>query len=173
MGREGWRQLPAWGPQEPPPPAAVFVSAPRLERERQRRQRSSVAPFISRGAGGRARRRGPLAAPAGPRRFLPPGRERAHVLPGPEAPEAGDRCPEPEARGGRAPGLLCTERAGPERPWRRRPAAPSGSGKLDPAPHPGRGNFHSRRYLVTRPRCHPGRSEECERVFSVWAARLC
>lgn len=56
-----------------------------------------------------------------------------------------------------SPGLLCTERAVRERPWQRWPVAPRGSGKPDPALRPGRGNFHSRCYLVTRPRCHPSR----------------
>lgn len=42
-------------------------------------------------------------------------------------------------------------------------APPSGSEKPDPAPRPGRGNFHSLRYLVTRPRCHPtGRKSASE-----------
>lgn len=109
------------------------------------------------------RQPGPLAVPAGPRQFLPPGRERsARAAPasGPERrrrPGTPAQSRAPSVRGPNARASLCTERAVRERPWQRRPVAPSGSGKPDPAPLPGRGNFHSRRYLVTRPRCHPGR----------------
>lgn len=69
---------------------------------------------------------------------------------------------EPRVCGGRAPWppLYRARRRGEA--LAEAPAAPSGSRKPDPAPRPGRGNFHSRRYLVTRPRCHPSQSEECE-----------
>ena len=163
VGRERREAVPRAGA----PGAAVAARSGFLRSaglEDGRRRRSNAAPFISCGAGGRARLQGPLAASAGPRRFLPPCRELAHVLPGPAAPEAGDPCPEPSPGrvGAGRPASFCTERAGRERPWRRRLAAPSASGKPNPAPRPGRGNFHSGRYLVTRPRCHPSGSEECK-----------
>lgn len=82
------------------------------------------------------------------------GRTCCPGLPPTAAPEAGNPYPERSSRAA----FVWSGR--PAEAWRRRPAAPSGSGKPDPAPRPGRGNFHSLRYLVTRPRCH--QSEECK-----------
>lgn len=97
--------------------------------------------------------------------FFPPGVRRTCCLglPSPAALEAGDLPgAEPRVCGGRAPWppLYRARRQGEALAEAR--AAPSGSRKPDPAPRRGRGNFHSRRYLVTRLRCHPNQSEECE-----------
>ncbi|KAF7484586.1 Hypothetical predicted protein [Marmota monax] len=111
---------------------------------------------------------GPVLLPAGRGVGGCPGltvssarRSGAHVRPGfppRAAPEAGD----PRRAGPRAfgaePGLLCTEPAGPGRGSRRAELLRDAR----PAPRLGRGNFHSRRYLVTRPRRHPDGSQECE-----------
>lgn len=93
------------------------------------------------------------------------GRHGAHVLPGPPARSgAGSRRPfpgaEPLVYGSQAPGPPLY---GARRRGEALAAPPSGSEKPDPAPRPGRGNFHSLRYLVTRPRCHPtGRKSASE-----------
>lgn len=133
-------------------------------------------PFISRGTGGpspAAEAAEPRAAPA----LTAPAsssRPRAHVLPRAwrrRKPGTPARSRARSVRGAERPGLLCTERAGrPGEALEEAPAAPSGSGKPAPAPRPRRGNFHSRRYLVT-PRRHPTEgARECECVGRMHAA---
>ncbi|KAJ8775619.1 hypothetical protein J1605_001339 [Eschrichtius robustus] len=101
-------------------PGAAAASA-RSGFRRGRQTRTRPHSFLAESAGGRARLRGPLAAAAGPRRFLPPCRERGaraaracgagSRLPLSQTPSAWGPSARPPLYGARRPGEALAEAA--------------------------------------------------------------